>query len=395
MSKNDPRDESENLEEVAGAPIGGENITPRDANQFESGLREPLLDEAEPAGLERAENAIALKEVEGLSQGQIVFRRFVRHKAAMISLVILALTVILAFSSVGIDAAGIKIHGWWMWNWIQITPDVNGERPTLSLWPKFLGGDGVHLGNHPFGEDDVGHDMFANVMRGMQQSLMILFVVGIVSTIIGTVIGAVSGFFRGLIDSLLMRFTDMVLIVPAILLTAIIGKSVANLGTFVFALVLGALLWTALARLVRGEVLSLREREFVDAARVAGAKTSRIIFRHILPNSIGVIIVSATLTMAGAILIETGLSFLGFGVQYPDTSLGLLISRYETASQTRPWLFYWPGLFIIIIALTINFIGDGLRDAFDPRQKRQLNREARKAAAAARELPATATTSEP
>jgi peptide/nickel transport system permease protein len=343
------------------------------------------LDEAELPGREQAENAIELKEVEGLSQGQIVFRRFLRHRAAMISLVILALTVILAFSSVGIDAAGIHIHGWWKWNWIQISPIVNHERPTLSVIPKFMGGAGITLGDHPFGQDDVGHDIFANVMRGMQQSLMILFIVGIVSTIVGTLIGAIAGYFRGFIDSLLMRFTDMILIIPTILLTAIIGKSVTNLGSFVFAIVLGLLLWTSLARLVRGEVLALREREFVDAARVAGATTPRIIFRHILPNSIGVIIVSATLLMAAAILIETGLSYLGFGVQYPDVSLGLLISRYETASQTRPWLFWWPGLFIVIIALTINFIGDGLRDAFDPRQKRLLNRKARREDAAARE----------
>jgi peptide/nickel transport system permease protein len=134
--------------------------------------------------------------------------------------------------------------------------------------------------------------------------------------------------------------------------------------------VLALLIWTSLARLVRGEFLSLREKEFVEAARAMGASAPRIIFRHMLPNAIGTIIVSATLTVAIAILLEAGLSYLGFGVQPPDTSLGLLISTYQNAFSTRPWLFWWPGLFIIVIALSINFVGDGLRDAFDPRQNR-------------------------
>jgi ABC-type dipeptide/oligopeptide/nickel transport system permease subunit len=134
--------------------------------------------------------------------------------------------------------------------------------------------------------------------------------------------------------------------------------------------VLGVVLWTNLARLVRGEFLSLREKEFVEAARAMGAADSRIIFRHILPNTLGTIIVNATLTISAAIILETILSFLGFGVQAPDTSLGKLISDYQAAFQTRPWLFWWPGLFIVAIALSVNFIGDGLRDAFDPKQTR-------------------------
>ena len=130
------------------------------------------------------------------------------------------------------------------------------------------------------------------------------------------------------------------------------------------------ILWPSLARLVRGEFLTLREREFVDAARVAGASSRRIIFKHILPNAIGVIIVSTTLLMSTAILLETALSYLGFGIVAPEVSLGRLISEYQTAFTTRPWLFWWPGLFIVLIALSVNFVGDGLRDAFDPRQKR-------------------------
>ncbi|HEX5771197.1 MAG TPA: ABC transporter permease, partial [Nocardioidaceae bacterium] len=122
--------------------------------------------------------------------------------------------------------------------------------------------------------------------------------------------------------------------------------------------------------LVRGDFLSLREREFVDAARVAGASNFRIIRKHMLPNAMGVIIVNTTLLMSAAVLLETSLSYLGFGIRNPDVSLGTMISQYQSAFGTRPWLFWWPGLFIIIIALSINFIGDGLRDAFDPRQRR-------------------------
>jgi len=367
-----------------GAGAGPEDPEKRDAEdatkraESSSEITERVHDDD---GTGKVENAIELKEIEGLSQGRIVFRRFVRHKGAMISLTILVLIIILAFSSIGIDALGLTTPGWWKWNYVDPGVVINGGRPTLQLIP----GPGFGLGEHPFGQDEVGHDTFAQVMRGMQQSLMILTVVGVVSTAIGTIIGAVAGYFRGRLDALLMRFTDVVIIVPVILLAAILGRTFNNAGSFLLAIVLGALIWTSLARLVRGEVLSLREREFVDAAKVAGASSGRIMFRHILPNAIGVIIVSATLTMSAAILLETGLSYLGFGVQFPDVSLGKLISDYQASFNTRPWLFWWPGSFIVIIALSINFIGDGLRDAFDPRQKRLLNRSAKAAKSAARE----------
>jgi peptide/nickel transport system permease protein len=135
-----------------------------------------------------------------------------------------------------------------------------------------------------------------------------------------------------------------------------------------------------LARFVRTEFLTLREREFVDAARVAGASNRRIIFKHILPNAMGVIIVSGTLLLSGAILAETALSFLGFGVRPPDVSLGLLISEYQDSFSIAPWLFWWPGALIVSIALCVNFIGDGLRDAFDPRQRRRLSFKGKKTA---------------
>jgi peptide/nickel transport system permease protein len=314
------------------------------------------------------------KSVEGLSLGRIVLRRFLGHRAAVISLVVLALVVLLSYSSVGIHAFGIDTRGWWRWEFSEISSVQNGGQPTLTLWP-------FNVGDHPFGQDSVGHDVFADVMRGIQQSLMIVFVTGLVSTVVGSVLGAIAGYFGGWIDSILMRLTDMVIVVPLYLIAAIVGSRLSGAGgggSFFLALLLGLLTWTTLARLVRGEVLSLREREFVDAARVAGASSTRIMFRHILPNAVGVIIVSATITMSAVILLETALSFIGFGVHAPDVSLGLLISNNQAAFGTRPWLFWWPGVFIVLIALSINFIGDGLRDAFDPRQRRGLRRAARR-----------------
>jgi len=320
-----------------------------------------------------AENNVELKEVEGLSQGQIVRRRFFRHKGAVISMVLLTFVVLLAFSSVGLVLGDWRVPGWWQWTWSQLTPVQNRTAPTLSLVPQFLGGTGISIGDHPFGQDEVGRDTFAVVMRGAQQSLMVMVIVGLVATTIGTVLGAVAGYYRGLTDSILMRFTDIIITIPVIVIGAVLGRAFGSLGAGVLGIVIGLFAWTGLARLVRGEFLSLREREFVDAARVAGATDARIIFRHILPNAVGVIIVNTTLLMAAAILLETALSYLGFGVQAPDTSLGKIISDNQAAFSTRPWLFWWPGLFIVIIALCINFIGDGLRDAFDPRQKRLPN----------------------
>lgn len=317
-------------------------------------------------GVTESENAIELKEVAGLSQAQIVRKRFFRHRGALVAMVVLTLIVLLAFTSVGPAFGDWRPGGWWPYTWNVAYDVLNGGRPTLSLFP-------FAIGQHPFGQDEIGRDIFAIVMRGTQQSLMIMVITGLIATVIGAVVGALSGYFRGWRDSVLMRFTDIVITIPVIVIAAVLGRRFGDFGAPVLAVILGLVLWTGLARLVRGEFLSLREREFVDAARVAGARDSRIIFRHILPNAVGVIIVNSTLLMASAILIETGISYLGYGVQAPDTSLGKIISDNQAAFNTRPWLFWWPGLFIIAIALCINFIGDGLRDAFDPRQKRMPN----------------------
>ena len=341
-------------------------------------------DKAVEAGKAEA-NSIEMKETAGLSQGQLVRKRFFRHRGAMISMVYLILIVLFVFTAGGIHL-GSKNHpftipGWWHYKiddltQVAYTTGPNGQlvigAPTMNLNP-FAGK--LAIGDHPFGQDEIGHDYFALVIRGAQQSVMVMLVVGLIGGIIGTILGSISGFFGRMIDAVIMRFTDLIITIPTVIIGSVIGAKLGNLGVFPLAIFLGFFAWTGLARLVRGEFLTLREREFVDAARVAGASNGRIIFKHILPNAMGVIIVSVTLLLSGAILLETALSYVGFGVQSPDVSLGTLISTYQDSFQASPWLFWWPGFFIISIALSVNFIGDGMRDAFDPRQKRKISRK--------------------
>jgi peptide/nickel transport system permease protein len=298
------------------------------------------------------DNTIELKAVEGKSQGRLVFERFIHHKAAMVSLVIFVLVSILAISSVG----WTFIPGWWKWKVYQTSPVENVL--------------GAPSWDHPFGQDNIGNDIFALTMRGIQQSLTVMFLMGMVATIIGVFIGAIAGYYRGWLDAILMRVADGFIIIPSLVVGAVLGRIFHGATAVSLGLVFGFIIWMGMARLVRAEFLSLREQEFVDAAKVAGASDFRIIFHHILPNTIGVIIVNTTLLLSSSILLETGLSFLGFGIQWPDVSLGNIIAQNQSTFQTRPWLFWWPGLFIVLIALCANFIGDGLRDAFDPKQKR-------------------------
>jgi ABC-type dipeptide/oligopeptide/nickel transport system permease subunit len=275
------------------------------------------------------------------SQFQLVFRRFLRHRAAMISLVVLLLVVLLAFV------------GGALWKYApgEITPD-NSAKPS---W------------DHPFGTDAVGKDQFAQVLRGTRISLGVAVLVAILATAVGTIWGAVAAYFSGPTDSVMMRIADLILTLPLVAVAAMLGHNFGG-SWWLIAFVIAGLYWAYVSRVARGVVLSLREKEFVEAARALGASDWRIISRHLIPNALGSVIVNATILVALAILLETALSYLGFGVTAPDTSLGLLVSESQTALTTRPWLFYFPGLFIIIIALTINFIGDGLRDALDPQQ---------------------------
>jgi ABC-type dipeptide/oligopeptide/nickel transport system permease subunit len=284
--------------------------------------------------------------VQRRSQTQMVIRRFMAHKLAVGSLVVFVLVVII--SLVG--------GRFWKYGYADITDEFSSP-PSLE---------------HPMGTDDIGHDSLAQVLRGAQKSVQVALMVALLATTLGTVIGALAGYYRGWVDSALMRFTDLVLTIPSIAILAVLASTVASQAGnwFFIGLVLALLQWTYIARVVRGTFLSLREKEFVEAARALGASDSRIMFRHLLPNASGSIIVNATITVAIAILLETALSYLGLGIKAPDTSLGLLISAGQQAATTRPWLFYFPGIIIVIIALTINFIGDGLRDAFDPTQTR-------------------------
>ncbi len=275
------------------------------------------------------------------SQFRLVLRRFLRHRLAVISLGVLLAVVLLAFV------------GGALWKY-----DVGSLTGDYSQPPSW---------DHPFGTDSSGHDSFAQVMRGTQISIGIAVLVAVFSTLIGTIWGATAGYFRGAVDTVMMRISDLILTLPLLAVAAVLAHNVGG-SWWLIAMVIAGLYWAYVSRVARGVVLSLREKEFIEAAKALGAGDARIIFRHLIPNALGSIIVNATVLVAIAILIETALSFLGFGVRPPDTSLGLLVSEAKTAVSTRPWLFYFPGLFIILIALTINFIGDGLRDAFDPQQ---------------------------
>lgn len=297
--------------------------------------------------------------IKARTQRQLVVRRFFRHRGALVGMALFGAVFLLAFSSIGFG----PIPGWWKQSYQVTGTVIDGGRPTLTLWP-------LSFGEHPFGQDNLGKDYFALVMRGTQISVIVAIVIGLVSTLVGTLIGAVAGYFRGRIEALLMRGTDVMITLPTLAIAAVVGQIAGNLGPYFLAVMLGLITWTSIARLVRGEFLALREKEFVESARAVGTSAKRIIFKHILPNSLGVIIVAATLAVSSGILLETALSFLGFGVKFPDTSLGVLINEYRSAMTVRPWLFWWPGIFIIAIALSVNFIGDGLRDAFDPRQNR-------------------------
>lgn len=306
------------------------------------------------------------REVAGLSQMQLARRRFFRHKGAMISLILLTFIVVMAITSVG---AG-PIPGWWKYDHTTLIPSSTDQGPTLSL-PTWLSGSGLAFGEHPFGIDNErGRDLFAQTMRGTQVSLAVIVVLAVISVTLGVGLGALAGYFGGWIDAIIMRVTDTIIILPLLVLVSVFAFQFKWAGVWSVAITLGLFSWTGLCRLVRAEFLTLREREFVDAARVAGASNRRIIFKHIAPNTIGTVIVSVTLLMGAGILTEAALSFLGFGINDPDVSLGSLVQLYQSAFGTRSWLFIFPGVMIVSIVLCLQFIGDGLRDAFDPRQKR-------------------------
>lgn len=274
----------------------------------------------------------------------LTWRRFKRHKLALISLYLLVMLYLVAMLAP-----------------ILTTYDYRAVSPTDRLQaPSAL---------HWFGTDDIGRDVYSRVLIGSRISLSVGFVAAGFSVLLGTVIGAVAGYFGGKVDDLLMRVTEVFMAFPTFFLlvtvAAVLPRSIFNI-----MVVIGLTSWPGLARMVRAEFLSLREQDYSQAARAIGATHSRIIFRHILPNAFAPIIVSATLRIGGAILSESGLSFLGLGVQEPYPSWGNILNRGRTFYLHAPWMMLMPGLFIFVTVLAFNFVGDGLRDALDPRARR-------------------------
>jgi peptide/nickel transport system permease protein len=220
---------------------------------------------------------------------------------------------------------------------------------------------------HWFGTNALGQDVLAQVLRGMQKSMLIGVCVAVISTLIAATVGAIAGYFGGWRDRALMWFVDLVLVVPSFILIAIITPRTKNSANIALLIVLlAAFSWMISSRMVRGLTMSLRDREYVQAARYMGVPNRTIIARHILPNVASILIIDTALTVGGAILAETGLSFLGFGVQPPDVSLGTLIADGTKSATTFPWVFLFPAGVLVLILVCANLTGDGLRDAFDP-----------------------------
>lgn len=279
------------------------------------------------------------------SQWKLFWRRFLRHKMAVLSIVVLVLIMFACFGA----------------RWVAPFPKNHQDLLTGPVGPR---------AKHWFGTDELGRDQLTELLYAGRISLKIGLAVALISTVVGTVFGSVAGYFARWADQLLMRLTDLFLVVPAIAILAIAIKKFGNSsGTIIY--VLAGLGWMYIARVVRGQVLSIKEKEFIEAARASGASHARIIRRHLLPNTVGPILVNATLAIAAAIVTESTLSFLGFGVQPPTTSWGRMLSdAHGYVGTHKAYLIYFPGLALLVVVLAVNFIGDGLRDAFDPQSRR-------------------------
>jgi peptide/nickel transport system permease protein len=282
-----------------------------------------------------------LDETRIASRWGILFTRFRRRRLAMFGLGVLAFLFLLAFV------------GPYLSQWEYTDHDFNA----------FLQGPSV---DHWFGTTQTGGDVYALTLRGMQKSLIIGILVALFSTGLAALVGSFAGYFGGWVDRALMWFVDLLLVLPAFLIIAILSPTFRGKTWLVFVILLAAFLWMVTARIVRGMTISLREREYVLAARYMGVPSHNIIFRHILPNISSLLIVDATINVSAAVISETGLSYFGFGVQPPDVSLGTLIADGTPAAVTYPWLFGFAAGLLVAIVLAVNLVGDGLRDALDP-----------------------------
>jgi len=301
------------------------------------------------ASLSREQPSVAL------SLRQMIWRRFRHHRMAMAGAVMLILLILYCFGGalfVSEDYANLT--------------DTKQRLQAPSR-------------EHPFGTDTVGRDILARTIYGGQISMLIGLSAAAIEVVVGVLVGALAGYYGGVIDSLLMRFTEAMFTIPQLFLLLVMAKFFANkfpaihiLGrtlsgsVVVIVLIIGVTSWMYLARIVRADFLSLKEREFVTAAHTVGTRSLSIIFRHILPNTAAPIIVAATLGVANAILSEAYISFLGLGVQPPTATWGNMLDRAYNYVSTAPWMWVFPGLLIVLVVLSINFLGDGLRDALDP-----------------------------
>jgi len=291
------------------------------------------------------ETEVVTPEQEGteevISRGRLVLRRFLRRKLAVAGLVVLVGLFVLAFAGPHFTK----------WSYDSLDYERQLQGPSLS---------------HFFGTTQLGQDVFARTMKGLQKSLIIGLLTALFSTGTAAIVGASAGYFGGWVERILMWLVDLLLVLPSFLIIAILSPQFKGKTWLLFVVLLAAFSWMITARIVRGLTLSLREREFVQAARFMGVPARTIIFRHLLPNMSSFLIIDATLNVGGAILAEGGLSYFGFGVQPPDVSLGTLIQDGTPAATTYPWLFLFAGLLLILAVLSVNVMGDGLRDALDP-----------------------------
>ncbi|MCZ2722685.1 oligopeptide ABC transporter permease OppC [Marinomonas sp. 15G1-11] len=289
-------------------------------------------------------------EIEGRSLWQDARQRFLSNRAAVISLIILC--CIAAFSILG------PLFSQWHYE------DIDWEALSdISV----LGRPAIESG-HYFGTDTLGRDIFVRTMQGGQISLLVGVLGSFVAIVIGTLYGATSGYLGGKVDSVMMRFLEILNSFPfmffVIILMTIFGRHI-----FLIFVAIGAISWLDMARIVRGQTLSLKNKEYIEAAHACGVSTFNIILRHIIPNLLGIVVVYATLLVPNMILLESFISFLGLGVQEPMTSWGVLISEGANAMELAVWQLAWPLSFLVLTLFCFNFLGDGLRDALDPKDR--------------------------